>query len=136
MNFLNRMLALFALVLSGAGLGMYIYANHTCGGPLCIGAGGTALALCAAGLVLSVFAWLLGLVRWVFGGPSSATVGILPFAPLLPIGIFLAIELEPKASFVTSNGTLVVGALLAALLLTPLLALLYSFARQPGAAWG
>ncbi|MBF6590231.1 MAG: hypothetical protein IVW57_06820 [Ktedonobacterales bacterium] len=126
MRLLNAWFSMLSVVALAFGNGIYILTVARCGGLGCLANAAGALLFIGAGVVLGLVPWLFSLFRWLTGGPGGGVPAALPFSPLLPAAVFLAETATPLRPYFASHFTLLFGSLLAALLLTPYLTLVYN----------
>lgn len=126
MRTFNAVLAMLSLIALAFGNGIYIFTVTNCSGLGCFGHDAGAMLFLAGGIALGVLPWLFSLVRWLFSGPGGGVPGVLPFAPLLPVAVFLAIMSTPVKGYFENHFSIFVGAVTLSLLLTPVLTLAYN----------
>jgi hypothetical protein len=126
MRTFNATLSMLSVVALAFGNGIYIMTTARCTGLVCLRNDGGAALFIGGGIVLGVLPWLLSLLRWLFGGPGGGVPGVLPFAPLLPAGVFLLATETSLRPYFVDHLTVLITLVLLSLLLTPLLTLFYN----------
>jgi hypothetical protein len=126
MRTFNATLSLLSFVALAFGNGIYIYGMTRCSGVSCVADDAGAALFIGVGIVLGVLPWLLSLVRWLFSGPGGSVPGVMPFAPLLPVAVFLAIMFTSVKSYFENHFSLLTVAVMLSLLLTPILTYAYN----------
>lgn len=135
MKIIGSLLSFFATLAIGAGNVIFFRATTTCSGLGCLGQDAGAMLFIGGGVALGVLAWLLGILRYMTGGPGGGLPAAMTLAPLLPGAVFLAITLTSLRPYFVSHFSTLVGVLLVSLLVTPLLALLYSLIPDQKHYW-
>lgn len=126
MRTFNATLSLLSVVALAFGNGIYIVTTERCTGLSCLTHDAGAVLFIGGGIVLGVLPWLFSLVRWLFGGPGGGMPGVLPFAPLLPAGVFLLATATSLRPYFVEHLTVLIALVLLSFLLTPLLTLFYN----------
>jgi hypothetical protein len=126
MRTFNATLSMLSVVALAFGNGIYLFTTVRCAGLSCVLHDAGAMFFIGLGIALGVLPWLLSLARWLFSGPGGNVPGVLPFAPLLPVGVFLLVMETGLKLYFESHFSFLVGALMLSLLLTPILTLIYN----------
>lgn len=126
MRTFNATLSLLSVIALAFGNGLYIFTTERCAGLSCVTHDAGAVLFIAGGVVLGVLPWLFSLLRWLFGGPGGGMPGVLPFAPLLPAGVFLLATMTSLRPYFAEHLTVLIALVLFSFLLTPLLTLFYN----------
>lgn len=122
----NATLSMLSVVALAFGNGIYFVTMTRCSGLGCFGNDAGATLFIGLGMVLGILPWLFSLVTWLFSGGAGGVVDVLPFAPLLPVAVFLLVMETGLQSYFEGHFSLLVGALMLSLLLTPILTLVYN----------